>query len=117
LYQQLRVKNFAPHAVDTSLALHFAADFADIYEVRGKSRESRGTDLAPEMSPTRVVLGYQGLDGIVRRTVVGFTPHPLELTSSAARMTLSLATREEMELLLTVSCECGPAIPPSARFE
>ena len=54
--------------METSLALHFAADFADIFEVRGMKRQARGEDLPPEVTGDRVVLGYRGLDGVVRRT-------------------------------------------------
>ncbi len=32
----------------SSLVLHFAADFADIFEVRGMQRKARGQDLAPK---------------------------------------------------------------------
>src|SRR5262249_31287569 len=46
-YQQLRIKNHGLEPVDTSLTLHFAADFADIFEVRGMKRKARGQDLAP----------------------------------------------------------------------
>src|SRR5262245_20685373 len=37
-YQQLRVKNHGLVPVDTSLALHFAADYVDIFEVCGHQR-------------------------------------------------------------------------------
>src|SRR5262249_19215289 len=33
-YERLRVRNYGPAPVRTSFALHFAADFADIFEVR-----------------------------------------------------------------------------------
>src|SRR5262249_53071792 len=49
-YQQLRVKNHGLQPVATSLALHFAADYADIFEVRGMKRQARGTDLPPEVA-------------------------------------------------------------------
>src|SRR5271155_4260800 len=46
-YQQLRIKNYGLVSVATGLTLHFAADFADIFEVRGMKRQARGHDLAP----------------------------------------------------------------------
>ena len=58
-YQQLRVKNHGLEPVETSLSLHFAADYADIFEVRGRKRQARGQDLPPEVTDDRVVLGYR----------------------------------------------------------
>ena len=74
LYQQLRVKNHGLESIEASISLHFAADFADIFEVRGMKRVARGEDLPPEVTHDQVVLGYRGLDGIVRRTVLQFSP-------------------------------------------
>src|SRR5262249_34340166 len=49
-YRQLRVKNHGKQDLSLALAFHFAADFADIYEVRGMKRKARGDDLAPEVA-------------------------------------------------------------------
>ena len=86
-YQQLRIKNHGLEPVDTTLTIHFAADFADIFEVRGMKRKVRGQDLAPEVTDNRVVLGYRGLDGIVRRTLLRFEPPPSRLTAATAGWT------------------------------
>ena len=39
-------------------------------------RKGRGEDLTPEVTDDRVVLGYRGLDGVVRRTLLQFEPRP-----------------------------------------
>ena len=116
-YQQLRVRNHGLERLDTSLTLHFAADFADIYEVRGMKRKGRGKDLAPEVTDESVVLGYRGLDGVVRRTLLRFEPRPSRLTASAARLDLSLRPGQEAVFVLTVVCERVPAAPALLRFE
>ena len=38
-YQQLLIKNYATAPVETAISLHFEADFADIFEVRGMKRK------------------------------------------------------------------------------
>ena len=43
-YQQLLVKNYATAPVETAISLHFEADFADIFEVRGMKRKAHGQD-------------------------------------------------------------------------
>ncbi|MCI0464359.1 MAG: hypothetical protein L0Z62_46080, partial [Gemmataceae bacterium] len=112
-YQRLRVKNHALEVVETALTLHFAADFADIFEVRGLKRRARGQDLAPEVRKDRVVLGYKGLDGVVRRTRLQFEPGPSGLTASRARLDLSLRPQQEATFFITVACERLPLTLPS----
>jgi glycogen debranching enzyme len=121
-YQQLRVKNHGLGLVATSLLLHFASDYADIYEVRGMKRQGRGEDLRPEVRGGCVTLGYRGRDGGVRRTLLEFAPAPPLLTASAARLDLSLGPRQEAVFTLTIGCERQPATPrllsfPDARTE
>ncbi|MEI9812899.1 MAG: glycogen debranching N-terminal domain-containing protein [Acidobacteriota bacterium] len=66
-YQRITLKNYGADAAGALLSLHFAADFADIYEVRGKSRTARGVDMAPALGGDWVTLEYRGLDQIVRQ--------------------------------------------------
>jgi glycogen debranching enzyme len=112
-YQQLRVKNHGLVPVTTWLSLYFKADFADIFEVRGLKRKARGEDLKPEVSSDRVILGYRGLDGIRRRTLLQFAPAPTVLKRAHARLELSLPPQQEATFYLTIACERQPA---SARF-
>ena len=116
-YQQLRVKNHGLEPVEISLTLHFAADFTDIFEVRGMKRKRRGTDLTPEVAANRVILGYCGLDGVVRRTILQFDPQPSHLTAAAARLVLSLQPQQETTFFVTVACEQVPAAPVLLPFE
>jgi glycogen debranching enzyme len=116
-YQQLRVRNYGLESVEAGLWLHFAADFADIYEVRGMKRKARGDDLRPEVGNSHVTLGYRGLDGVVRRTLLELTPAPALLLASGARLDLTLGPRQEAVFLLTIRCERQSASPPLLTFE
>jgi glycogen debranching enzyme len=104
-YQQIHVRNHALEPVETLLSIRFQSDFADIFEIRGMKRKARGRDLPPEVTNDCVVLGYQGLDGVVRRTLLRFAPPPLSLCASAARLRLSLQSQEETTFFVTASCE------------
>ena len=42
LFERVRVKNYNAHAVSLDLEFSLAADFADIFEVRGMAREQHG---------------------------------------------------------------------------
>jgi glycogen debranching enzyme len=116
-YQQIRIKNHGLEPVLTSVALHFAADYAEIFEVRGMKRKTCGDDLPPEVNPYRVVQGYRGRDGVVRRTRLEFSPRPSLLTGSAARLELRLGPQEEVTFSVTIGCERQPALPRLLVFD
>jgi glycogen debranching enzyme len=108
-YECLRIKNFGLAPVRARLTLHFEADFADIFEVRGTKRKRKGHFGDPQVTDGSVVLPYEGLDGVPRRTRLLFEPTPAELTESDAHFDLTIPPRDEVRLHLTVSCEIGAA--------
>ncbi len=116
-YQQLRIKNYATEPVETAISLHFAADFADIFEVRGMKRKVHGQHLPPEVSDNSVALGYRGLDNVVRRTLIRFEPRPALLTASTARLDLSLQPLEESTFCVRIACQRGDGIVRPIGFD
>ena len=115
-YQELRIENHGMQPADVELTMQFAADFADIYEVRGLTRKARGEDLKPEVTDGRVTLRYQGLDGIVRRTLLQFTPRPAVLDAARAHFHVSLLPRQAAAFYLAVACDREPASHPTLHF-
>lgn len=77
-YERLGLRNFAAANSWIDLDILFDADFADIFEVRGKHRASRG-EKRSEISKDRAIIAYRGLDDVVRRTVIDFDPRPSAL--------------------------------------
>jgi glycogen debranching enzyme len=116
-YQRIRVRNYGAARVQVSFSLRFESDFADIFEVRGSRRPRRGRALPPLASGGTVALGYEGLDGIVRRTGLTFSPAPQRLTAAEAHFTVALDPQQEMAFHLTVACESAEAgaITPQPR--
>jgi glycogen debranching enzyme len=84
-HERLWLHNYGREAAELSLAIEFDADFADIFEVRGMDRARRGKRLPAQVMQNAVLLTYQGLDGVIRRTRLTFDPPPSELTESEAR--------------------------------
>ena len=110
LYQRFTLRNYGLTDIVTPFVLGFDADFADIFEVRGTRRPRRGTKLPADVGPDGVVLAYQGLDGVTRRTRIAIEPAPEALTGTEARMNVVLAPRAEESFLVTFACELdGPA--------
>ncbi len=112
LYQQLLVEAFNREALDLSLSVHFAADFVDVFEVRGHPREHRGRVLPPEVDGASVRLAYQGLDHVTRTATLTFSPPPDRLDETGAEYRLSLAPGTTTELITVVNAATTTAPPP-----
>jgi glycogen debranching enzyme len=109
-YQRIRLRNYGAARVEVSFSLRFTSDFADIFEVRGTHRASRGKILPPIVSDSSVVLGYEGLDGVVRHARLEFSPAPERLTATEAQFTIALDPQEAAVFHLTISCENGAEV-------
>ncbi|TYO99602.1 glycogen debranching enzyme [Geothermobacter ehrlichii] len=103
-FERLRLVNFAPDAVEIELCFRYAADFHDIFEVRGMRRRKHGRMESPKTGPDRVTLPYLGLDGCRRRALLQFAPRPDRLSAEEASFRLRLAPHEERSIYLTVVC-------------
>jgi glycogen debranching enzyme len=108
-YEQLRVSNFGLSPIKIPLGLKFAADYADIFEVRGTKREHRGQTLEPQSSRGGTVLSYRGLDGRVRFTKIQCTPSPKRTSASDFRLDVSLDPKQELTFQFIVSCDYQPS--------
>jgi glycogen debranching enzyme len=81
MFERVRMVNHGVEDVLLPLAFDFAADFADIFQVRGTLRERRGT-LAPSTHDGRAVtFTYTGLDDLVRTSCLSFSEPPARLTA------------------------------------
>jgi glycogen debranching enzyme len=115
LYQLLLVETFNRDPLDLSIGLQVAADFVDVFEVRGHPRERRGELLPAVVDGATVRLAYRGLDKVVRATTLAFSPAPDRLDESSVEYRLTLAPGASVELTLVVSATTEPDAPPPAR--
>ncbi len=104
-YERIRFKNFGLAAVEVRFSLHFRADFADIFEVRGSHRERRGRNLGGTVEGPAVVFTYEGLDGVQRRTRLAFDPRPDAILSTEAFFRAVLPPHGEAAFDTVISCE------------
>jgi glycogen debranching enzyme len=115
-YEHLQVANYGTQPIDFALELGFAADFADVFEVRGTTRERHGSLHLPETIGDGVLLSYTGLDHLRRTTRVTFSPAPDHSEPDRARFRLQLEGNQARDIYVTVSCETsesGPRRRPS----
>jgi glycogen debranching enzyme len=139
LVDRVSVTNFLGRRIDYWLELAWAADFADVFEIRGARREVRGSYEVPRVEEDVAVLCYDGRDG--RRYVTEVRIHgatdggPARLArlgGRGARIELHLDPAERVEVAFVVAAgteraagrsparvEEGPALPPrtAAAFD
>lgn len=105
VYERLRIANFGSKPVPLTVTYRYKADFADIFEIRGTKRARRGEFLPPEISEDSVLIGYRGLDGVIRRTRVKASPKPSRISEQALSFRTIVEPREKKTLFLSVACE------------
>jgi glycogen debranching enzyme len=71
--------------------------------VRGSRREKRGRRLEPLVESGSCILGYEGLDKVVRRTTLEFQPTPSSLDAGSARFDLALSPQESETIYVLAS--------------
>lgn len=116
-YERLAVRNFDIGRRSVRLGFVFAADFADIFEVRGQRRPARGEHRARIVAPDTVSHEYVGLDGVARCTTLHFDPQPASLDTRSATYEFELDPQGRTSVFVTVSCQEGQeACEPDRRF-
>jgi glycogen debranching enzyme len=104
-YERLAVRNFDEQPRQVRIDITFAADFADLFEVRGARRLRRGTMQPADVGADRVTLAYYGLDDRRRATTLRFEPAPDRLSSNLATFVFDLDPKRQKTLLLEISCD------------
>ena len=104
-FERLRIHNYSLHPIPVRVSITVDADFADLFEVRGKKRDRRGRRLETVTTKDEVSLGYEGLDHVVRRVTVRCTPMPTLIGTDEIHCDTLLNAQEAVQWDLTVSCE------------
>src|SRR6516164_2410688 len=91
-FQRLALRNHGAKRLDLFLSITFAADFADVFEVRGMARARRGTFGSRLNAPHEAVLSYLGLDDLIRVTSIYFDPAPSGLSEREANYRFALTS-------------------------
>jgi len=109
LEETLLVTNYNSHPVVLDLVFRFAADFADIFEVRGYEPEFRGELDPPLWRHAALAMGYKGKDGRRKETLIMFTPRPLSVQTDAevgfATFHAQLASQGSISIRLVVTVD------------
>ena len=104
-YERILIRNFDVREHELTFGIEFGADFADLFEVRGRQRVRRGQVSAERRSDSSVALRYLGLDGVERVTSLAFEPAPNRLDDAMALFELSLRPGQGVRLVLRIACD------------
>lgn len=106
-HERITLSSYGPWDLEIDVSLRFDADFADIFEVRGTKRSTKGRLEPVERTREGVKLVYVGLDGIHRSTVMWFSLKDFVLDErNVARFPLRIPARESAQLdIVILSCQ------------
>jgi glycogen debranching enzyme len=104
-YERMAIRNFCDSTHRVCIELGFAADFADLFEVRGAVREQRGQYRKPTIADDSVTLAYLGLDKRERRFRLAFAPPPTRLNGGHAAFELDLEPHQMQRIFLEFQCD------------
>ena len=109
MFERLRLDNFGLDEVMLPIAFEFAADFRDMFEVRGMTRARRGRMHPAENDGRAITLRYTGLDGVDRTSFISFSDPPYRLTDHRAEFMYPLGPESHLELYIEIGMCAGPA--------
>ena len=115
-FERIRVRSFGSVGRAIPLDLAFAADFADLFEVRGDRRPRRGTLDVAVLDARTVRFAYRGLDAVERTTTLYFDPAPDELTDQHARWSMDLDGVARFDLMVKIACAIDDAAGEPPHF-
>jgi glycogen debranching enzyme len=114
-YEEFKIVHYALEPLVIPLRFTLAADFADIFEVRGTQRQKRGRRLPDEIRDDVLVLSYLGLDGALRQTHIKCHPKPKQISGSEIICEFALQPKESAHCQLTVAASIQHNSHPPQR--
>lgn len=110
LEENIRVTNYNAFPIVLDVVLGFAADFADIFQVRGYHPQQQGKLKPPVWRDSTLELSYNGKDGRKRQTLIIFSPKPVSAQNdleggTTATFRLPLGSRQNATIRLVVTVD------------
>ncbi|MFC3816295.1 glycogen debranching N-terminal domain-containing protein [Lysobacter sp. GCM10012299] len=109
MYERIKLLNYGSMPAHVPLCFDVAADFSDMFEVRGSLRQRRGELLPVEVLERGQVYRYRGLDEQLRTSCVTFSDLPDRHDASEANFVVTLAPGGRRVMFVEVGSEQAPA--------
>ena len=107
-HERIRIHNYGNSEFPLTIRIAVDADYADLFEARGQQRDRRGQRQQTLYSGEGLVLGYEGLDHVVRRTHVRCWPTPDQVAVGGLILESFVAPRSNVSWELATVCEIEP---------
>ncbi len=102
--EHIRVRNFGRKDVIVTLDILIDADFRDIFEVRGLKRKQEGRHYPIRYSGNKIELAYEGLDRVIRKTVITVSEKPESFHNKSLSFPVPLQPGSAKEISFAVAC-------------
>jgi len=103
LFERVSFSNFNLQAVQFKVEMEFDADFVDVFQVRGMVRDAHGQYYQPVTTQASIGFYYQGLDNVMRHTLVEFDPPPARIEGQIAQWELDLPPLQQVDFHITIT--------------
>ena len=114
LLERLTITSYLPRPIDYWIELLYGCDFADIFEVRGWNRDSRGEFFPPLIEEEGVRFSYRGRDGTTIESGIRFRDPPDSVEHDRARWVFALTPGQPVRLEWRVGSPPPPNAPRAA---
>ena len=115
-HERIEVANYGAQPIALRLTLDFGSDYADIFEVRGFQRAARGETQPTEVLRAGVILGYRGLDGVLRRTHIDWSQQPAAIGAEHADFEIALEPHSTFHLETAIRCALESIDTPAMAY-
>ena len=117
-FEKIIISNYTQTDFKLAVIFEFDSDFADIFEVRGMTRQRRGELGEPQVTSSKnVVLNYNGMDNNRRETCLCFSPQPDQLDQRKACYELLLQGRASFEIDVSIFCSINKKAVTGKNFD
>ncbi len=116
-HEKIVMKNFGLQPVRFEMEIHFQSDYSDIFELRGITREKRGKKFPVRTENGCMTFAYMGLDEILRRTIMKFSPQPDSIDGKTVRYEITLGAHEETAIEVEIAFTEDKENTKSLSFE
>lgn len=114
LYERIAFANYSTADIVLPVRLDYAADFRDMFEVRGSLRSRRGRSHDAVAGAAGVVFGYDGLDNVGRRSAISFSSAPESVHPDHADFRMAVPRRARQSLFIEVGDD--ETVPSRERY-
>jgi len=102
MFERIAFTNYSARPILMPARLDYAADFRDMFEVRGSMRSRRGQSREAVLGERSVAFIYDGLDNVTRESVIAFSLKPDLLLPDYAEFDLAIGKRDRQSIYLEV---------------